>query len=122
MRQGEIKNVKPGCAFGICMASHPSVEKKERQTFVYMSGLPVSKVESMPDGMISCEIPARKYAVFTHKGSLDTLPHTVNYIWGTWVPKNIEAYQHKDAIDFELYDDRFDPKTLSGEFDIYIPV
>lgn len=122
VRQGEIKNVKPGCAFGICMASHPSVEKKERQTFVYMSGLPVSKVESMPDGMISCEIPARKYAVFTHKGSLDTLPHTVNYIWGTWVPKNIEAYQHKDAIDFELYDDRFDPKTLSGEFDIYIPV
>lgn len=121
-RESEVKNVKSGRAFGLCMASHPDVSKKDGQTFVYMAGLPVSKVESIPTGMTTCEIPKGKYAVFTHKGSLDMLPHTVNYIWGTWMPKNVEAYQHKDALDFELYDERFSPETRSGEFDIYIPI
>lgn len=120
-QMAEIKNVNPG-AFGLCMPSHPDVEKLEGQTFVYMAALPVSDVVSVPSGMIVCEIPKGKYAVFTHKGSLDTLPYTVNYIWGTWVPKNIDAAKQKNAIDFELYDERFHPETRDGEFDIYLPV
>lgn len=120
-RMTEIKNVQPG-AFGVCMPSHPDVPKKEGQTFVYMAALPVSSVAAIPKGMAVCEIPKGKYAVFTHKGSLDTLPHTVNYIWGTWVPQNVDADKQKNAVDFELYDERFHPEIRSGEFDIYLPV
>jgi len=50
------------------------------------------------------------------------LPHTVNYIWGTWVPKNVDVTKQKGAVDFEFYDGRFNPETRDGEFDIYVPV
>ena len=70
--------------------------------------------------MVTCEIPASRYAVFTHRGLLINLPHTIKYIWGTWVTKG--EYQHKNAPDFELYDERFDPHSESSEFDIYVPI
>lgn len=121
-RMHEIEDVKPGYALGICLASHPDVAKQPNTTFVYAAALPVSKVNSVPLGMAVFEIPKNNYAVFTHKGSLDTLPHTVNYIWGTWIPKNVENYRHSGGPDFEFYDERFNPLTRSGEMDIYIPV
>lgn len=121
-RMHEIENVKPGYALGICLALHPDVPKKPNTTFVYAAALPVSKVTNVPPGMTVFEIPKNNYAVFIHKGSLDTLPHTVNYIWGTWIPKNVENYRHSGGPDFELYDERFNPLTRSGEMDIYIPV
>ena len=121
-RMQEIENIKPGYALGICMASHPDIAIKSDTTFVYAAALPVTKIDCVPPGMVVIEIPGGDYAVFTHKGSLDNLPHTVNYVWGTWIPKNMEKYQHADGPDFELYDSRFEPQTRSGEIDIYIPV
>lgn len=118
----EVGDPKTGPAFGVCMPSHPDVPKKDEQTFVYMAALPAGKGAPVPSGMVACDIPKGRYAVFTHKGSLDTLPHTVNYIWGTWVPKNVDVTKQKGAVDFEYYDGRFHPKTRDGEFDIYVPV
>lgn len=120
-REGEIAHQKPGYALGVCMKSHPDCPLKPGDSIVYMAAKPVSKVENVPHGMIVQKIPASKYAVFTHKGPLSDLPQTIRYIWGTWVPRNSELHK-KDAPDFELYDERFNPETLDGEFDIYIPV
>lgn len=121
-RQSEIENVLAGTAYGICMSSHEGVPAKAGAAFVYMAGLPVDSVGVLPEGMVSSVIPCAKYAVFTHKGSLDTLPHTINYIWGTWIPGNTVEYRQANSPDFELYDQRFNPETRSGEFDIYIPI
>jgi AraC family transcriptional regulator len=121
-RMHEIENVKPGYALGICMATHPEVIKKPDTTFVYAATLPVSAIGKVPPGMTVFEIPPGKYAVFTHNGSLDTLTHTANYIWGTWIPKNADNYRHADGPDFELYDKRFNPQTRSGEIHIFIPI
>jgi AraC family transcriptional regulator len=70
--------------------------------------------------MVGMLLPASTYAVFTHVGSLSDLLHTINYIWGTWVPRI--NYLRTDCPDFELFDSRFDSRTGYGEFDIYLPV
>lgn len=121
-RMQEISQVKAGLAYGVCMAAHPQVPKTLNQTFVYIAGLPVNEVKNVPEGMVTCKLVKAKYAVFTHKGSLDSLPGTINYIWGTWIPKNLAGYRHADAPDFEVYDSRFDPESRSGKFEICVPV
>jgi AraC family transcriptional regulator len=121
-RQPEIEGRVAGTAYGVCLASHDKVPIKDGATFVYMAGSPVSELGRLPPGMVSCVIPRAKYAVFTHNGSLDALPHTIDYIWGTWIPGNLNEYKQSSGPDFELYGERFDPETRSGEFDICIPV
>lgn len=118
-RLHEISNRKD-YALGICMSKHPSVEKVEGDKFVYFASVPVFSLETVPEGMVACEIPAATYAKFTHKGPIADIKHTVEYIWGTWIPES--GYELQDAVDFELYDDRFDPVTESGEVDIFVPI
>lgn len=119
-RENEIPNIKGGYSLGVCMPKHDSLPLKDGDTFVYIAGRPVSTLDDVPEGMVAVKLPSRKYARFTHKGPLTNLPHTVNYIWGTWLPKS--EYKHADSPDFELYDERFDVKTLSGEIDIFVPI
>lgn len=119
-RENEIPNLKGSYAIGVCMPKHDDLPVKEGDTFVYIAGRPVSSLDEVPEGMVAVKLPRRKYAKFTHKGLLTNLPHTVNYIWGTWLPKS--EYKHAHSPDFELYDERFDVKTLSGEIDIFVPI
>jgi len=119
-RENEIPNLKGSYALGVCMPKHESLPVKEGDTFVYIAGRPVSRLDDVPEGMVAVKIPKRKYARFTHKGPLTNLPHTVNYIWGTWLPKS--EYKHAHSPDFELYDERFDAKSLTGEIDIFVPI
>ncbi|PWT94282.1 MAG: hypothetical protein C5B53_13600 [Candidatus Melainabacteria bacterium] len=121
-RKCEIVHAKKENALGVCMGEHPDVAKNAGETFVYVAGVPVSELTELPKGMVSLTIPKRKYAIFTHKGCLDALPQTVSYIWGTWIPKNVEDYGQSAGLDFELYDSRFQTDSRSGEFDIYVPV
>jgi AraC family transcriptional regulator len=115
----EIRNAKP-YSLGVCMASHPDVPKKAGDTFVYVAAMPVTSIDEIPEGMVACELPQSRYALFTHKGPIADIRHTVEYIWGTWIPET--EYKLKDIPDYELYDDRFDPVTASGEVDIYVPI
>ena len=119
-RMHEIKNMVSGYTFGICLEEHPDIAIQEGDSFIYLAAAPVTSFEDIPEGMFACEIPANRYAVFTHKGSIDKITHTVNYIWGTWVPRNTDIIK-KDP-DFEYYDERFNVDTLDGEVDIYVPV
>ncbi len=107
-RKNEIQNTKPGIALGVFLADHPSVCKSPKDTYIYVAGLPVHSVNTIPLGMISCTIPKGNYAIFTHTGSIDAVLYSINYIWGTWIPNNLENYQHANAPDFELFDMRFD--------------
>ncbi len=120
-RVSEIHDTKSGYTLGVCAASHPDVKLQDGDTFVYIAAMPVKDLENPPKGMVAMKIPASKYAVFTHKGPISELPHTIRYIWGTWVPRNSDRHK-KNAPDLEIYDERFNPKTLDGEFDIYVPI
>jgi len=121
-RTHEIKEPKPGVALGIYLAEHPQIKKSPDDTYIYVAGLPVFGPTTIPTGMVSITIPKGQYAVFTHKGNLDTVIDSIDYIWGTWIPKNLEHYQHVNGPDFELYDSRFDLSNRFGEIDQYVPV
>ena len=58
--------------------------------------------------------------MFTHKGKLDTLEHTMNYIYGSWLPKSGEHL--REAPDLEVYDQRIAPNSDTSELDIDIPI
>lgn len=120
-RKHEIKDARKGFALGICGPTIAGIEKAPDDTFVYMAALPVRDTGSVPEGMVLCEIPSGRYAAFTHRGKLSDLPQTVKFIWGTWLPQSEYEYIETQP-DFELYDDRFDSASETGEIDIYVPI
>lgn len=84
-------------------------------------GVEVTSFGNMPTDIIVKTIPAGKYAVFTHKGSLSDILKTYQYIWGTWAMLTSETIDNRD--DFELYDERFSGRENdNSEVDIYIPI
>ncbi len=106
-------------ALGIC----PYVEMDnfdENTPFDYIAGLPVESFDNVPDGMVTYVISPAKYAVFTHKGALNTLQDTYNTIFSTALSENGMELDSKAQI--ELYDDRFKFGEHDSEFDIYIPI
>ncbi len=106
-------------AFGIC----PYVDMKdfdEETPFEHIVGLSVSTLEHVPEGMITHVVPSAKYAVFTHKGALDTLGDTYNEIFRSALAENGLEMDAKAQL--ELYDDRFKYGQEDSEMDIYIPI
>jgi AraC family transcriptional regulator len=118
-RMHEVKNRKP-YDLGLCMSNHPQIPKKPGDTMVYVAAVPVENTDDVPSGMVVCELPESTYAKFTHKGKISDIKHTVQYIWGTWIPES--GYKLREIADFELYDERFNPMTGEGEVDIYVPL
>lgn len=62
-----------------------------------------------------------RYAKFIHKGTVDTLFNTYQYIWGVWYPKC--GYEIDDKEDFERYTHKFlGPYNDKSEIEIYFPI
>lgn len=114
MREHEIRNkVKPDVAYGICITDH-------EQEFSYVAGFEVH-TEEIPDGMISLAVPEQTYAVFSHRGKLDGIGKTMNWVYGNWLPQS--GLQPVLGMDFELYDERFlGTDNDATEIDLYVPI
>lgn len=107
--------------FGICEYQENGSMANYEMDFSEVIGIEVTSYKNMPDGIVTKTIPAGKFAVFTHKGSLDNMLKTYQYIWGTWALLTSEIMDIRE--DFELYDDRFVGKeNENSEVDIYIPI
>ena len=123
-RVSEIRNLTSGRrGYGVC-ETDPDFdlslfdESTESSHFI---GAEVTSLAEVPEGMATKILRGGKYAVFTHKGKLDTLSMTYDYIWGTWVLCSGHEIDLQD--DFEFYDERFlGPDQDASEFDIYIPI
>jgi AraC family transcriptional regulator len=124
-RMGEITNQSRPCgAYGLCACGpeckpEEGICKCEEMGFSYTAGVEVSDFNSIPEGMVGKTVPAAKYAVFTHKGSLDKLGTTYDYIFQTWIKDS--GYQITGPM-FEYYDERFNPTSENSALDIYVPV
>lgn len=118
-RRESINNrINPAISYGIC---YPVEGKNNEAAFEYIAAVEVSDLQDLPADMVGKTIPAQKYAVFTHKGSLDKIPETYQAIYAVWQPKS--GYELIKAPDFEYYDERFNPDHPEiSELDIYIPI
>lgn len=85
-----------------------------------MAGTEVSEPADVPAGMTLKRVPAGRYAVFTHKGKIDRIEHTMNYIFGAWLPRSGEEL--REAPDLEVYGKKFKFGSDDSELEIFVPV
>lgn len=77
---------------------------------------------SPPDGMVSRRIPARRYAVFTHRGPLESIQASCDYIYGVWARETDLRLAAGDELQV------FDSRRFRGEgpepgsFEIRVPI
>ncbi|MFE4714001.1 GyrI-like domain-containing protein [Paenibacillus sp. NPDC056722] len=84
------------------MFSLNNPEITDKSEFTYIACLEVHVLAPVPSGMTQRTILSSKYAVFTHKGSLNNLKHTYNYIYGVWLPEC--GYELDELDTIEYYD------------------
>lgn len=118
-REQEITGVENTFSYGICHA--PLIGGRPDRHFHYTCGLKAKDETPVPEGMERVRLPGASYAVFTHKGHIQDLENTQNYIWKIWLPKS--GYELANQPDFERYEHgKFDPEMLEGEIEIWVPV
>lgn len=120
-----IPNIPPNAkAYGICEACEEGqmfFTMNNKVTFSEVAAIEVDSFEGLPKCIVQKTLPGGKYAVFTHRGSIDNLRITYNYIWSTWLFNSKEQLDTRE--DFELYDHRFLGRFHpESEIDIYIPI
>ena len=111
---GSVPGQVGATTYGVCITTDPPGEQ-----FTYIAAVEVESATGLRD-FATYEIPAARYAVFTHVGSLDGLDQTMDYIFGTYMPES--GYRPTGTPDFELYDERFNPDSRDGELEIWVPI
>ncbi|MBR0961088.1 AraC family transcriptional regulator [Bradyrhizobium japonicum] len=110
-RVGQGKNQ---VAYGVCCNGD------DAGNLDYIAGVEVADFSDLPRRFGRIRIPEQRYAVFTHKDHVASIRRTVNTIWNQWLPAS--GLKAADAPNFERYDEKFDPATGHGGFEIWIPV
>ena len=116
-RMNEVKNARPGTSYGVCGDFEPATGE-----FKYMAGVEVAGEADVPEGMLPWQVPAARYAVFEHHGSLNGLRDTNEYIYNVWLPKS--GFKRAATPDLEIYQDpdfkgTQDPASILY---LYVPV
>lgn len=114
-----IKRINSKEAFGLCFSTvHGPARPGE---FEYVACFQVADDKDVPAGMVYREVPAYKYAVFTHQGKLDSLHETYQYIYNTGLAQ-AGLNPHPDKYDMEVYDQDFILGSEDSKFYIYVAV
>ncbi len=114
-----VKSINDKEAFGLCFST---VEGAARPgEFEYIAGFEVADDSNLPQGMVFRQVPAYKYAVFSHHGKLDTLGETYQYIYKTALPQ-AGLQVHPDKFDMEVYGEEFVLGSDSSIFYIFVAI
>lgn len=109
----------PNTALGICFYTDMAIVNEDTP-FTYLAGLQYPMDKACPPNLESRVVPTADYAVFEHRGALDTLSDTYNAIYGEWLPNS--GYKRHNTDDFELYDQRFRYGMDDSVMEIWVPV
>lgn len=88
--------------------------------FDYVAAVQVEPGARLPAEFRRVEIAPADYAVFEHGGHVSDLHALYRAIFENWIPNS--GRQLAAAPDFELYDDRFDPKAGTGVVEVWVPI
>lgn len=100
--------------YGVCRAA------AEGEEMDYWCAVELADKAAIPPEMSEVRLAPRRYAVFSHEGHVSSIKDTWNAIFADWLPGSGLALA--DAPDFEVYDERFDPRTATGVVEIWVPV
>jgi AraC family transcriptional regulator len=87
--------------------------------FNYVCAAEVSRFAKVPDGLHKVEIPARKYAVFEHRGHVSRLYETYSAIWNEGL--SARGLTLADSPIIERHNPQFDPRTGEGGLNLWLP-
>lgn len=102
-RVGEITDRSDEATYGLVI-TRPERERSHPDELLYVAGVTVCKVSSLPEDMVSHDVPASTFAVFTHRGPIANLTDTVREAVEGWLPQS--GYRW-NRIEVERYDHRF---------------
>lgn len=103
--------------WGLCRFLSPA-ERSRDDELEYMAGVRLDRIDALPAGATTWEVPAARYARFTHRGPIARLCETLGYVYGTWFPRS--EYEPLFAMELEHYDDRFKLDAEDSELDCYV--
>jgi AraC family transcriptional regulator len=90
-------------------------------SFQILTGVEVADLSGIPDEFSGVRLPAQKYAVFSHREHVSTIRNTIGAIFDTWLPGS--GYEAVSSPPFlERYGENFNPTTLMGDIEIWVPV
>jgi AraC family transcriptional regulator len=115
-RQEEITGKDPDVVYGIVVDD----SKPGDRGFVYYACVEAKPHGRVPEGMSEFDVPAGRYAVFTHHGPIRTFHETVAKIWKEWLPAS--GLKPRDAPEIEVYDERFHLESDDSECDMCVPI
>ncbi len=118
-RFNEPKNINKKECFGLCFSTLEGPSRPGE--FEYVSCVEVADDKTIPAGMVYRQVPAYKYAVFTHHGKLDSLGETYQYIYNTGLAQ-AGLKPRPDKFDMEVYDQDFKLGSDESKFYIYVAV
>jgi len=97
-----------------------NVQEKDGTTFFnYLIGRDITGATDVPKQYRQMNVPAHKYAVFIHKGSIVSTKKTYDYIYQTWFKQNDYIIDMKAAI---LEKQQENADGSGTEIHIYIPI
>lgn len=102
-----------GAAFGFVG------EMSGDDAFEYVAGVEVTPDAELPPELTAFDIPAQRWAKFTHKGHITGIRATIGAIYSDWLPRSGET-QNETASFLEYYGPDFDPRAGTGTVEIWI--
>ncbi len=96
----------------------------EAGELIYAPAVEVSDLGDLPEELFGKTLERGRFAVFAFQlagGDIGgEFRRAYDFIYGAWAQKNRACL--RAWYDLEVYDERFDPETLSGEASIWVPV
>ncbi|RYE83306.1 MAG: helix-turn-helix domain-containing protein, partial [Myxococcales bacterium] len=86
----------------------------------YLAAIAVAPDAPVPAGMVRLELPATRRAIFRHRGHLQQLDRTVNYIYSSWLARS--GLRHPGGPDLEVYGPGYRHEQDDSEVLYAIPV
>lgn len=104
--------------YGLC------IHLQERE-YYYMAACSVWDFTGLPEKFSPFIIPSQTYAIFEHRGSVNSICNTIDFAFDQWLPQS--GYQHQATQEnalhfFERYGEKFDPSTGTGDIEIWLPL
>src|SRR5258708_26528678 len=115
---GNIPGQVGRVAYGLCFNA------LRRDGVDYLVGVEVSDSSDLPGDFSVANIPAKKYAVFSHREHVSKMYQTLDAI-DKWFPGSglevaSEAAQAPNF--FERYSEEFDPRTGMGGMEVWVSI
>lgn len=103
--------------FGVALS--PSQTFLE-ETMTYFAGVEKQAGAIQSLNLKTLTIEKTKYAIFEHIGLASKTHHSIDYIYGVWLPQS--GYRRANGFDFETFDENFSMSSEDSKSCYYLPI